>query len=195
MNNKPGHDITIMLGRISSGDQRASEELLPLVYAELRRLAHARMAREKPGQTLQATGLVHEAYLRLIGNEDPSWDGRGHFFAAAAESMRRILIERARRKSRQRHGGELHRATFETGLLGVEDGDERLLDLDRALTNLEERDSQMASIVKLRFFAGLSIDETAAALAISPRTVNRSWLAARAWLHAAIDSSPKTRDE
>lgn len=182
MEPKSGHEITELLLSANAGNKQASEELLPLVYAELRKLAHARMAREKPGQTLQATGLVHEAYLRLVGNADVAWDGRGHFFAAAAESMRRILIERARRKSREKHGGALRRTTMRTDVASFDDNDEELLDLDRALTDLESRDEQMADIVKLRYFAGLSIDETAAALDLSARTVNRGWVAARAWL-------------
>jgi RNA polymerase sigma factor (TIGR02999 family) len=183
-----GHDITQLLSRAHAGDPRAAEELLPLVYGELRKLAHARMRQERPGQTLQATGLVHEAYLRLIGDEDVGWDSRGHFFAAAAEAMRRILIERARRKARQRHGGELRRTTFDAGVASFDDADEGLLDLDRALTALQDRDEQMATIVKLRYFAGLGIDEVAAALDISPRTVNRNWLAARTWLRSELET-------
>ncbi len=181
-----GQQITRLLSLANAGDKQAADDLLPLVYGELRKLARSRMRHEQPGQTLQATGLVHEAYLRLVGSEDIAWDSRGHFFAAAAEAMRRILIERARRKSRIRHGGELRRASMHTDILVVDDADSQLLDLDQALTDLEAQDRQMANVVKLRYFAGLSIEETAAALNISPRSVNRSWVAARAWLKLAL---------
>ena len=187
MQEQAGNDITQLLSRAGDGDPRAAEELLPLVYAELRRLAGARMQRERPGQTLQATGLVHEAYLRLVGEESPEWDNRGHFFAAAAEAMRRILIERARRKSRIRHGGELRRTELDTGVAGLGDDAAGILDLDQALTELEAKDGRMADVVKLRYFAGLGVEETAAALAISPRSVNRTWMAARAWLARRLD--------
>lgn len=180
-----GQQITRLLSLANAGDKQAANDLLPLVYGELRKLARSRMSHEQPGQTLQATGLVHEAYLRLVGTEDLAWDSRGHFFAAAAEAMRRILIERARRKSRVRHGGELRRTTLQADVAGHDD-DDRLLELDEALTNLEARDQLMADIVKLRYFAGLSIEETAAALDISPRSVNRKWVAARAWLQLAL---------
>ena len=183
MSPAPRQDITRLLSRASDGDPHASDELLPLVYGELRRLAQSRMTHERPGQTLQATGLVHEAYLRLIGDDnDVKWDDRGHFFAAAAEAMRRILIERARRKGRQRHGGEFKRVTMQTNVASLDDDSGELLDLDRALSDLERKDARMADVVKLRYFAGLSIEETAAALDVSVRTVNRNWVAARAWL-------------
>jgi len=194
MDAKVSQEITKLLGLAGDGNQQAAEELLPLVYGELRKLARARMAHEKPGQTLQATGLVHEAYLRLVGNDDLAWDGRGHFFAAAAEAMRRILIERARRKSRLRHGGELRRTTMATNISGLDAADDELLDLDRALAELEDRDQHMANIVKLRYFAGLSIDETAAALGTSPRTVNRAWVAARAWLKTHLAERNRQSD-
>lgn len=190
-NKNTGADVTRLLQRIESGEQHLSEQLLPIVYDELRKLARARMAAERPGQTLQPTALVHEAYLRLVGDEPVGWDSRGHFFAAAAEAMRRILIDRARRRGRIRHGGELRRTTFDGDRLPDADAHSELLDLDRALSDLEAKDQQMADVVKLRYFAGLSIEETAAALSLSPRTVNRSWTAARAWLRSQLgdDSS------
>lgn len=180
------HEVTRLLQSAEAGDARASAELLPLVYRELRRLAQARMARERPGQTLQATALVHEAYLRLLG-EDASWQSRGHFFAAAAEAMRRILVEQARRKSRIKHGGEFRRTATPPEEIGLDHYESaELVDLDAALTKLEALDSAMADVVKLRYFAGLTVDETAAALDISPRAVNRHWTASRAWLGNAL---------
>jgi RNA polymerase sigma factor (TIGR02999 family) len=176
-------EVTRLLEDIQRGDPRATEELLPLVYAELRRLAAARMARETPGHTLEPTALVHEAYLRLVGGGDVEWSNRGHFFAAAAEAMRRILIERARRSARVRHGGGQRRVELPTGVAGSDAPDlERLLALDQALSRLEARDPEMARVAKLRHFAGLTVDETALAMGVSPRSVNRLWTAARAWL-------------
>jgi RNA polymerase sigma factor (TIGR02999 family) len=175
--------------------EHSAETLLPLVYDELRKLARARLARERPGQTLQPTALVHEAYLRLRGVGDdgsPPWAHRGHFFGAAAEAMRRILIERARRYQRQRHGGELRRTTLQDReAVAAFDGDrEELLALDQALTRLEDRDAAMAQVVKLRYFAGLTVAETAAALETSPRSVNRLWTDARAWLFREVHGRP-----
>ena len=174
--------MTDLLDRVRAGEARAAEDLLPIVYGELRKLARARLARERPGQTLQATALVHEAYLRLVGDADASWENRGHFFAAAAEAMRRILIERARRYAAEKHGGGQNRVTLSEDVASTIGSAEELLALDLALTRLERRDAQMASVVKLRYFAGLEIDETAHALGTSSRTVNRLWTAARAWL-------------
>ena len=174
--------VTQLLEQISGGDKLASDELLPLVYNELRSLARSRMAKEQPGQTLQATALVHEAYIRLIGEHDVGWDSRGHFFAAASEAMRRIMIERARKKARLKHGGQLHRLTFDEMLVGNEPEGAELLALDEALTRLERHDEKMAQVVKLRFFVGFSIKETASALEVSPRSVNRLWTADRVWL-------------
>jgi RNA polymerase sigma factor (TIGR02999 family) len=139
------------------------------------------MAKERPGQTLQATALVHEAYVRLVGRDDPEWDNRGHYFAAAAEAMRRILIERARKKARLKRGGQDQRVTFDEVLAG-EDRPEQLIALDEALDRLEGHDEMMAQVVKLKYFGGLSVKETASALGVSSRTVNRQWTAARAWL-------------
>ena len=176
-------DVTRILSAIEQGDQSAAEELLPLVYNELRRLAAHRMRQEQPGQTLQATALVHEAFLRLVGDSSIQWDGRGHFFAAAAESMRRILIENARRKGRIKRGGELHRHDLDDNLaVCSSENDENLLALDDALVKLSAEDSQLAKLVELRYFTGLTIEETAKVLGVSPRTTKRNWTYARAWL-------------
>jgi RNA polymerase sigma factor (TIGR02999 family) len=180
-------DVTRILSAIQQGDSHAAEQLLPLVYAELRRLAAEKMAQESPGQTLQATALVHEAYLRLVGGEQPPrWDSRGHFFAAAAEAMRRILINRARDKGRQKRGGGWQR--LELDRLAVADlaNEEETLAVDEALQRLEQHNKPCADLVKLRFFAGLTMDEAAAALGIAPRTAHRFWAFARAWLYDAL---------
>jgi RNA polymerase sigma factor (TIGR02999 family) len=174
--------MTVLLERARAGGEGATDELLPLVYDELRRLARARLGRERPGQTLQPTGLVHEAYLRLLGENQPPWQNRRHFFAAAAEAMRRILVERARRVVRLKRGGALERVSLGAAHDVVEPRLEEMLDLDRALERLAERDAEMAEVVKLRYFAGLTVEETGAALGSSPRSVNRTWAAARAWL-------------
>jgi RNA polymerase sigma factor (TIGR02999 family) len=179
--------LTRILDAISLGDPGASAELFPLVYDELRKLAAQKLAHERPGQTLQATGLVHEAYLRLVGNvDDAQWSNRGHFFAAAAESMRRILIEKARRKGRIRHGGELKRVDLDSQLDASEEPDTNLLALDEALGQLEAEEPEAAQVVKLRYFAALTIEETALALGLSVRTVNRHWAFARAWLYERL---------
>ena len=178
-------DVTRLLAAASGGDGRAAEELLPIVYEELRVLAHRRMARERPGQTLQPTALVHEAYLRLLGPEGDSvrWENRGHFFGAAAEAMRRILIERARRVARLRHGGGRDRLPLENVDGAVDAKSDDLIALDEALKKLEAHDPRMAEVVKLRYFAGLGVEETATAMNVSPRTVKREWAVARAWLY------------
>lgn len=176
-------EVTRLLTEISAGDAGATDKLLPLVYQELRDLARARMARERPGQTLTPTALVHDAYLRLMENPDMDWHSRGHFFGAAAEAMRRILIEIARRKATQRRGGGRARETLTT-LKDVSAADPAgILDLDEALSRLEAIDDQMAVVVKLRFFAGMTISETAKVMDLSPRSVNRLWTGARAWLN------------
>lgn len=177
----PVGDVTQLLEAIEGGDGAAADDLLPLVYRELRRLAAARMRREGPDLTLQPTALVHEAYLRLVG-EDTRWQNRAHFFAAAAEAMRRILIERARRVARQRHGGDLERIDLVTGDAPVTDDAERLLAVDIALERLAARDPRTPQVVTLRVFAGLTVPETARALEISPRTVDRLWRAGRTFL-------------
>jgi RNA polymerase sigma factor (TIGR02999 family) len=181
-------DATRLLSEIESGDPSAAEKLLPLVYDELRNLAAAKLAREQPGQTLQPTALVHDAYVRLIGPADPQrWENRGHFFAAAATAMRRILIERARRKQRKVHGGGRQRRTLDPDLLAAPAEDERLLALDTALSKLAEHDEVKARLVELRFFAGLTGDEAARTLGISPKTADRYWVYARAWLRREME--------
>ena len=188
------NDVTHILQAMVEGDRAAAEQLLPLVYDELRRLAARFMAAEKPGQTLNATALVHEAYLRLAGSiesDDKKWDGRGHFFAAAAQAMRRILVENARRKARVKHGGELNRVPLEDADLVCEPASDVLLALDEALTRFAAEEPEAAKIVELRYFAGLSIDEAADALGVSRATANRLWSYAKAWLRCEIrpDSS------
>ncbi|MFL5341706.1 MAG: ECF-type sigma factor [Gemmataceae bacterium] len=180
-------DLTQILSAIQQGDPHAAEQLLPLVYDELRKLAAQRLAQEKPGQTLQATALVHEAYLRLVG-ADPQrpWEGRGHFFAAAAEAIRRILIERARRKLRRKHGGERQRVDFDEALSLADAATPDLLALDEVLTRFEAADPEAAQVVKLRFFAGLTMPEVAEALGISLRQAERNWTYAKTWLHREL---------
>jgi len=178
-------DITQILSRIDAGDPSATDELLPLVYGELRRLAAKRLAHEKPGQTLQATALVHEAYVRLVDDKQGQhWDGRGHFFATAAEAMRRILVESARRKQRVRHGGNLERRDLEIDQISFDTQapDEDVLAVHEALDALEQADPQAAQVVKLHYFLSLSFAETATLLGISERTAFRTWSFARAWL-------------
>jgi RNA polymerase sigma factor (TIGR02999 family) len=173
--------ITQVLAAVASGEPQAADQLLPLVYDELRRVASAKLARERPGHTLQATALVHEAYLRVVGSAQ-NWDNRRHFFAAAAEAMRRILVERARRQRRQRHGGEQRRVDLDADDIPVEAPPVDLLALDEALEGLAREDAQKAELVKLRFFAGLSEQEAAEVLGISRATAARHWAYARAWL-------------
>ena len=176
-------DVTRLLQAIEQGDSSAAAELLPLVYDELRKLAAARLAHEKPGQTLQATALVHEAYLRLVGaKNDQRWDGRGHFFAAAAESMRRILIDAARRKRRVKHGGDAIRLELDQHDIALRETPEFLLNLDAALNSLAKANPDAAKLVNLRYFAGLTNVEAAALLGVSPRKANQIWAYARAWL-------------
>jgi RNA polymerase sigma factor (TIGR02999 family) len=179
-------DITRILSAIEHGDPRAAEKLLPLVYDELRKLAAHRLAAEKPGQTLQATALVHEAYLRLVGEQDPGWDGRGHFFAAAAVAMRRILVENARRKAGPQAGGDRRRIELDAVQPIVMDRRVDLLALDEALTALEARDRRKSDLVRLRFFAGLTIPQAAELLGISVATANNDWSYAKSWLRIAM---------
>jgi RNA polymerase sigma factor (TIGR02999 family) len=180
-------EVTRILSAIEQGDPQAAEQLLPLVYAALRKLAAQKLAQEKPGQTLQATALVHEAYLRLVGVDPaPDWNGRGHFFAAAAEAMRRILVENARRKKRLRHGGGRAREPAEVDDIAGPERPERLLALDEALDRLAAVSSQAAELVKLRYFAACSNAEAASVLGVSPRKANQIWAYARAWLHEEI---------
>lgn len=176
-------DVTLILSRIEHGDSDAADQLLPLVYDELRKLAAARLANENPGQTLQATALVHDAYIRLVDVEQAQrWDSRGHFFAAAAEAMRRILVESARRKARTRHGGEVQRVELDPHLISHPSRREDLIALDEALDRLEQVDARKASLVKLRYFAGLTMPEAARALGVSLATAERDWRYARVWL-------------
>jgi RNA polymerase sigma factor (TIGR02999 family) len=182
-------DVTRILSAIEAGNPQAAAQLLPLVYAELRRLAAVRLAAEKPGQTLQATALVHEAYLRLVGDDAAQpWNGRRHFFAAAAEAMRRILIDRARHNQTRKAGGEHRRLDIGDVEPALADGDDdRLLVLDDALRQLETDDPRKAELVKLRFFAGLTVEQAAAALGVSTSTAEKDWSYARSWLRVTID--------
>jgi len=178
------HDITHILNAIEQGDKRAVDTLLPAVYNELRRLAAWKLSQERPGQTLQATALVHEVYIRLVGEEAKTWKSRTHFFTAAAEAMRRILIENARRKKSFKHGGEHQRIDLNEASLRYDDDSlvNDLIELDAALVKLAEKDKIKAELVKLRYFAGLTIEQTAELLEISTATAKRYWIYARAWL-------------
>jgi len=182
----PMHEVTRILEAIQGGNLKAADDLLPIVYDELRRLAALKLSQEKPGQTLQATALVHEAYIRLVGTGDPGWKHRGHFFAAAAEAIRRILVERARSKNRIKRGGRGHRLPLEDLDLGAPESCEDLLALDEALAKLAVKDPQKAELVKLRCFVGLTNAEAAEAVGVSSRTADRYWRYARAWLVRAI---------
>jgi RNA polymerase sigma factor (TIGR02999 family) len=186
-------DVTHILSAIEHGDPQAAEQLLPLVYDELRKLAAQKLAQEKPGQTLQATALVHEAYLRLVNvDKTKHWSSRSHFFGAAAEAMRHILIDNARRKRRPKHGGDRQRVNLDQGLCTFEPSDE-LLALDEALTRLAQKEPAKAELVKLRYFGGLSMEEAAACLGISLATAKRHWAVARAWLFDALSDSGPTK--
>jgi RNA polymerase sigma factor (TIGR02999 family) len=182
-------DVTQILSQIEQGDPSAAELLLPLVYDELRKLATAKLAHEKPGQTLQATALVHEAYIRLVDIEKAQhWNSRGHFFGAAAEAMRRILVNRARDKGRIKRGGEFQRVDLEKIEFALDAPNEDLLAIDEAIESLAAENPECAKVVMMRFFAGLSIDEAAAALEISASTAKRHWAYARAWLFDALQA-------
>ena len=174
--------ITLLLSEAVGGDQRAADELLPLVYEQLRELARHRMSDERAGHTLQATALVHEAYLRLVGNHDVQWSGRAHFFAAAAEAMRRILIDHARAHGGAKRGGGRRRIPLSVVDLAAPEQFAEILSLDEAVSRLEGVSPDLAQVVRFRFYAGLSVAETAEALAVTPRTVERRWAGARAWL-------------
>jgi RNA polymerase sigma factor (TIGR02999 family) len=180
-------EVTRILSAIEQGDPQAAEQLLPLVYAELRKLAAQKLAQEKPGQTLQATALVHEAYLRLVGcDQGKAWDNRGHFFAAAAEAMRRILINHARDKGRQKRGGGRQRVDLDHLAVADKASDQEVLALDEVLQRLQLHNKPCAELIKLRFFAGLTMEDAAAALGVAPRTAHRYWVFARAWLYDAL---------
>jgi len=179
-------DVTRILNAIEQGDERAADELLPLVYEELRLLAAQKISQEQPGQTLQATALVHEAYIRLVGDETHNWKSRRHFFLAAAEAMRRILIENARRKRRIKRGGDRHRVNLEEVNVVFEAPSENIIAVNEALIKLSKEDPVVANLVKLWYFAGLTLEQTAGILGISRRTAHRYWDYARAWLHQEI---------
>jgi len=185
-------DVTQILMAVEQGKDRAAEQLLPLVYEELRRLAAWRLSNEKPGQTLQATALGHEAYLRLVGKEDPGWQGRRHFFGAAAEAMRRILVESARRKMRLKRGGQFERVDLEAVEIPAPMTDDDLLALSEALDRLAEEDPRAAELVKLLFFVGLTQEQAARELGVSLSTVERNWAFARAWLFREVRKPEKS---
>jgi len=184
----PVNEVTRLLKAIQAGDAGSSEALLPLVYEELRKLAASHMARERPGQTLQPTALVHEAYLRLIGGNDVDWNNRGHFFGAAAQAMRRILVEQARRRGRIKRGGDLQRVPLEDLPDGRNTDEIDFVVLDEALRRMELEDERMARVVMLRFFAGLSVEDTAEVMGVSPMTVKRDWSCAKAWLYDELNA-------
>ena len=185
-------DVTRILNALEHGHAGAADELLPLVYQELRVLAAQKLSKEPPGQTLQATALVHEAYIRLVGDDPQNWNGRGHFFAAAAEAMRRILVEGARRKKSAKRGGDRRRVDLEDWDITVHSSPDDLLALDEALTTLAEEDPVTADLVKLRYFAGLSLEQVAEILEISPRTAARYWAYGRVWLLREITRSDES---
>ena len=182
-------DVTCLLDAIGRGDPKASEKLLPLVYQALRRLAAAKMARESPGQTLQPTALVHEAWLKMVGQQNRDWQGKNHFFGAAAEAMRRILVDNARRKKAARHGGGLQKVELEE-VEAASANDEQVLAVHEALEEFAKREPQKAELVKLRYFVGMTVEEAAAVLGISEGTAKRHWAYARAWLYEEITGNP-----
>jgi RNA polymerase sigma factor (TIGR02999 family) len=185
-------DVTRILNAIEQGDARAADELLPIVYEELRRLAAQKMSHEPPGQTLQATALVHEAYIRLVGSEVQNWSGRTHFFCAAADAMRHILTENARRKRRLKRGGEHKRIDLDNAHLTVEEPSEDVLALDEALTKLATKEPAASNLVKLRYFTGLTLEQAAEILGVSCRTADRYWAYARAWLYKEIKKAEES---
>ncbi len=184
-------EVTRIITSIQQGNAQAADELLPLVYQELRRLAAARMKQEKPGQTLQATALVHEAYIRLVGAEEQNWNSRGHFFSAAAEAMRRILIESARRKKSLKRGGDRKRIDLDKAELAIDGPSDDLIALDEALEKLSRKDKVKAELVNLRYFAGLTIEQAANILGISTSTADEYWAYARSWLRVEVDKGNK----
>jgi RNA polymerase sigma factor (TIGR02999 family) len=181
--------LTLLFQRLAEGDVAAVDELLPQIYAELRGLASSKLAWEKAAQTLVPTALVHEAYLRLFGGSRPAFENRRHFFAAASEAMRRVLVDHARRRNASRRGGDRHRAEIDPNQLEIPVPDDRLLALDEALEQLRELDPQAAELVMLRYFAGLSVPEAAAVLDVSPRTADRLWAFAKSWLYSKLNNS------
>ncbi len=185
---KPSPDITTLLEQAVAGDQDAANQLMPLVYQQLRGIAQLRMATENPGHTLQATALVHEVFLKLIGDRKIPWQNQTHFYAAAAQSMRRILLDHAKAKGRKKRGGGLKKMPLNVADLAMDENSEQILALDAALCRLEEQNAEAANVVRLRFYAGLSVDQTAAELDMSPRTVDRRWKFARAWLFNSMEN-------
>lgn len=181
-------EVTVILDAIQKGDPKAAEELLPLVYAELRKLAASKLAQQPPDQTLQPTALVHEAYIRLLGDGSRSWEDRRHFFAAAAEAMRHLLVDRARRKAALRHGGGWHRVDLDNVVVATKTTDDNILLMNEALEKLTAHDPAAAELIKLRFFAGLTFPQAAEVLGMSERTAKRSWAYARAWLFKEIQN-------
>ena len=179
-------NLTVLLRKIDAGDEGAARQLLPLVYGELRKIAAAKMARERPGQTLQPTALVHDAWLRLGGDEQPRWENRAHFFGAAAEAMRRILVDNARRKRREKHGGQYFRVNWENLDVAMTSDSEAVLAVNESLERLAQHDAVGARLIELRFFAGLSNVEAAQVLGLSERTAKRTWAYARAWLRKQL---------
>jgi RNA polymerase sigma factor (TIGR02999 family) len=180
------NEVSQLLNAVERGDRQAASRLLPLVYDELRKLAAQKLAQEKPGQTLQATALVHEAYLRLVGDNQPCWESRGHFFAAAAEAMRRILVDHARQRAALKRGGGGQRVEWDDQLAVASGPDEELLALDEALAELEQHDAQTAQLVKLRYFSGMSHQDAAEVLGVSRRVADRLWAVAKAWLYQRL---------
>jgi RNA polymerase sigma factor (TIGR02999 family) len=185
-------DVTRILNAIEQGDAQAADKLLPLIYEELRILAAQKMSHELPGQTLQATALVHEAYIRLVGEETSNWDSSGHFFAAAAEAMRRILVDNARRKRSIRHGGNHKKLSLTEDFLAIEDPKDELLALNEALDKLANEDPKLAELIKLRYFAGLTLEQIAKMMGIGRRTADRYWALGRAWLYQEITREDNT---
>ncbi len=190
MTDQPDAEITRVLQAVGRGDRQAAEDLLPLLYDELRRLAGSKLAHEPPGQTLQPTALVHEAYLRLVGTENPGWENRGHFFAAAAQAMRRILVEAARKKARHKRGGDRRRVDLEAADMAIEPPGEDLVALDEALKRMEADDPRQGQIVNMRYFAGLTNEETATALSVSVSTVESEWRYIRRRLFNELSEPP-----
>ena len=189
---QPRPDVTRLLGEVAGGDAAAAGELLPLVYDQLRAVAQQRMNSERPEHTLQATALVHEAFLRLVGPRQIPWESQGHFYAAAAEAMRRILIDHARARKREKRGGERQKVALNVVDLAKAENPDEILALDEAFARLEGQEPEAAAVVRLRFFAGLSVDQTAEALGLSPRTVDRRWKFARAWLFRELQDDGDT---